>query len=76
MCHPHRCHKGDTWTKRTSHAKVNISLLDERDGSRFSHTFVRNLGERKGRQVCKSVRLFGKNNKMEALLDVEFLTHL
>ena len=41
--HPHRCHKGDTWAKETSHAK---SLLDESDGSR-------NLGERKWGQMCK-----------------------
>ena len=44
--YPHRCHKGDTWAKETSHAKVNISLLDESDGSR-------NLGERKWGQMCK-----------------------
>ena len=38
MWHPHRCHKGDSWSKGKSHGKVNISLLGERDGSRFSHT--------------------------------------
>ena len=53
MWHTHRCHKGDMWTKGTSHANVNISLLDESDGSRFTHTCVRNLGERKGGKVCK-----------------------
>ena len=55
--HPHGCHKGDTWAKGTSHEKVNISLLDESDGLRFAHTCVRNLGERKGGQVCKSIRV-------------------
>ena len=53
MWHPHRCHKGDTWTKGKSHVKANISLLGEIDGSRFSHTSVRNLGERKGGKMCK-----------------------
>ena len=46
MWHPHRCHKGDMGAKETSHAKFNISLLDESDGSR-------NLGERKLGQMCK-----------------------
>ena len=52
MWHPHRCHKGDTWTKGTSHAKVNISLLDESDGSR-------NLGEMKWGQMCKRCKRLG-----------------
>ena len=58
MWHPHRCHKGDTWAKGTSHGEVNISPFGERDGSRFSRTCVRNLGERKGGQVCKICKRF------------------
>ena len=54
MWHQHRCHKRDTWVKEKIHIKVNINVFGERDGSRFSHTCVRNLGERKGEQVCKS----------------------
>ena len=53
MWHPDRCHKGDTWAKETSHAKVNINFFSESDGSRFAHTCVRNFGERKGGQMCK-----------------------
>ena len=41
MWHPHRFHKGDTWAKETSHAKVNISLFGDKYGSRISHTCVR-----------------------------------
>ena len=44
--HTHWCHKGDTWAKETSHAKVKIIHFSDRDGSTCAHRCVSNLGER------------------------------
>ena len=58
MWHPYICHKGEKWAKEISHAKVNISFFVIEMAQGFL-THVRNLRERKGGQVCKSVQFIG-----------------